>query len=338
MAIRVDKKMAVWIFDRLVDARIRMHYPYNLSKATPPQVPENLPRSLTRGSKEHALFLFALCYWMRGGIESDTATRQLAALYDFAPNIFLPECAAKMYPCVLRGLFRFAGLTFNADQIAHLWKANAKKLAEEWGGDPRTIFSGIDTYEEACARIQNKNGKGFGGFQEKMVSMIIYFFMDAGMIDRWNFPPPVDFHCLRIVFASKIVRASTRDRTRNGFYTKPVLATVRELLREYCAERNVDPVILCEALWIHSRIMCAEHPGNMSMVSKTRKGRRTKITPVPRWTAAQARAYERTCRVCPIEDVCTFCIPSAHYYIGGMLQMRCVRDAPPQQSLFSILD
>jgi hypothetical protein len=85
-------------------------------------------------------------------------------------------------------------------------------------------------------------------------------------------------------------------------------------------------------------MMCSEHPGNMSIVSKRRKGRKTKITPVRRWTAAQARTYERTCRICPIKDTCKSCIPSAVYYIGGKVSLRGERDAPPQQSLLPLLE
>lgn len=338
MAIRVDRKMAVWVFDRLVDARIRRQYPYNLPKAIPPQVPENLPRLLTWGSREHALFLFALCYWMRGGIESDTATRALTRVYNMVPDMFLPEHEPSFDPATFETILSEVGLGFNKAQIARLWKKNLAKIGAEWDGDPRTLFTGISTYEEACERIQNKGGRGFGGFQEKMVSMLTYFYMDAGMVDRWNFPAPVDFHCLRIVFAHRILTAGRRDRNRNGFYTKPVLATVRALLHDYCAERGVDPVILCEALWIYSRIMCSEHPGNTSIVAKARKGRKTKITPIPRWTISQTQMYERTCRGCVVQDTCRHCIPSASYYVGGKVVLRGERDAPPQESLFPVFN
>jgi len=336
MATCVDIRRAEDVFSRLVGAYSRKEYPFNLPETVPPQIAKNLPKSITWGSREHALFLFSLCYWMRGGIESHTATRQLAKLYEQNPEIFLPEYGDLLVPKILSSFFRVVGLGFNADQIARLWQKNLITIKDLWNSDPRTIFNDVTTYEEACERIQNRRRKGFGGFQEKMVSMIIYFYMDAGIIDRWNFPIPVDFHVLRTVFAHEIVKARSRDANANGFYTRPVLASVRALCEDYCRRFNVDPLILCEALWLYSRTMCDKHPGNRSIVSK-RRGRRTKVRPVTRWTESQARTYEQSCNSCVVNGTCRWLVPSAEYYVRGRITLRGMRDSPPQQSLFPIL-
>ncbi len=337
MALKVDHERARTVFDRLVAAYSRREYPFNQPEAALPQAEENLPRGIVLRSRQHALFLFALCYWMRGGVESGTAARQLSRLYEGLPWIFLPESARILDRGLLAACFSEVGLGFNARQIAALWKMNLETLASRWGGDPRNLFKGISTYEEACARIQRKGTNGFGGFQEKMVSMITYFYMDAGIVDPWNFPIPVDFHCLRQVFAHEIVVAERSDATQNGFYTKPVLAAVRALLHGHCVRHGVDPLILCNAVWLYSGLMCNQHPGNISIVPKERNGRSTKIVPVPRWTAAQTRAFDRTCRICVVRDTCHWCVPSAPYYIGGRIELRSMRDEPPQQSLFPLL-
>lgn len=333
--MKIDYERARTVFGRLLEAYTQKEYPFNQPEATPPQVPENLPRKLQTGTREHALFLFALCYWMRGGIKSHTATRQLAQLYDASPSIFLPESVSSLTSAQLAVDFRGVGLGFNADEIADAWLDNLRKLAEKWTGDPRNLFAGITTYEEACERIQNRRGNGFRGFQEKMVSMLTYFFMDAGIVDRWHFPIPVDFHVLRTVFAHEIVTAEPGEANGNGFYTKPILAAVRELFRNYCVDYGVDPLRLCDAVWLYSGLACNQHPGNQSNVGG-RHGRKTDLWPVARWTSAQTRTYERTCGACPVAATCRWCIPSAEYYIRGRLVLREERDSPPQGNLFSI--
>jgi hypothetical protein len=300
-------------------------------------VAANLPQSLEWGSREHALFLFAVCYWMRGGIQSATAIRALTKLYGMVPGLFLPESGEPIETLVLAAIFKVVGLGFNAEQIADIWKDNLARLSKTWGGDPRNIFSGIATYEEACERIQNKGKKGFRGFQEKMVSMLTYFYMDAGIVDRWHFPIPVDFHVLRTVFAHGIVTADESDSSNgNGFYTKPILAEVRKLFMDYCVANDVDPLRLCDAVWLYSGLMCNQHPGNTSVVGE-RHGRRTEIAPGPRWSAAQTETYSRTCGVCVVQDTCRWCVPSAEYYIRGRIVLRERRDVSPQELLFPIV-
>ncbi|NTV44512.1 MAG: hypothetical protein HGA67_02325 [Candidatus Yonathbacteria bacterium] len=331
--MRVDKTKAELVFARLLDAYFHKEYPFNLPEAIPPQVPENLPKSFRIGTREHALFLFKVCYWMRGGIKSNTAIKQLAKLYHADPKIFLPESESMIVEEELIQKLKDVGLGFNADEIASAWKKNLRTIGEKWQGDPRSLFADIVTYEEACERIQNRRGNGFHGFQEKMVSMLTYFYMDAGIVDPWHFPVPVDFHVLRTVFAHEIVIPESGDSGINGFYSKPILATVRELFYNYCVLHNVDPLRLCDAVWLYSGLMCNQHPGNQSSVGE-RNGRKTMIAPVKRWTTAQTAVFERTCRMCPVRATCRWCVPSALYYIGGRIERREVRDEPPQLSLF----
>ncbi len=165
--------------------------------------------------------------------------------------------------------------------------------------------------------------------------MLTYFYMDAGIVDRWNFPIPVDFHVLRTVFAHEIVVPDPEEFNGNGFYTKPILAAVRKLFQSYCAEHHVDPLRLCDAVWLHSGLMCSQHPGNQSIVGG-RHGRNTELWPILRWSEAQEKTYERTCACCAIQGTCRWLVPSAEYYIRGRIVLREMRDSPPQQSFFPI--
>lgn len=337
--IHVNTERAEQVLGTLLLAYRQKRYPFDQPEAVPPQIRENLPESLIWGSREHGLFLFALCYWMRGGIKSHVAIRQLTRLYNHEPAIFLPENEEDWDAASLTDQFNVVHLGFNAEQTGQIWKQNLKTLRTLWESDPRNLFQGISTYEEACARIQNRRKSGFKGFQEKMVSMLAYFFMHADMIDRWDFPIPVDFHVLRTIFAHEILTVESEDGGKNGFYTKPVLATVRELLLNYCKRHNVDPIELCDAVWLYSGIMCSQYAGNQSSEgSSKRNGRRTIIHPIARWTSAQTRRYERTCAVCVVRATCTWTIPAAAYYVGGRLELRERHESPDQGSFFPVFN
>lgn len=319
----------------LHEAYLTKKYPFNLTEAEAPQIKDNLPKSLTWSSREHACFLFKLCYWMRGGINSHTATKALTQLYNQHPSVFLPENWNLIEVNVLQENLQKVGLGFNCKNISTAWIENSKKINTEWNNDPRTLFIGISSYEEACQRIQNIRKKGFKGFQEKMVSMLTYFYMDAGIVDQWNFPIPVDFHVLRTIFANEIIIPKTSITKTNGLYTKEVLSAIRKLFMWYCIEYSISPITLCEAVWLHSRLMCANHPGNISKIGK-RNGRKTILSHTNTWNESQTRMFEKTCLVCKIQDTCKWCVPSAEYYIGGRLILRKRRDTPYQEYLFSI--
>lgn len=71
-AERVDE-----VLDKLLSTLQAGEFPYNLADARSPHIPENMPTTLERGGREHAMFHFACCYYMRGGIKSFTAYTRL---------------------------------------------------------------------------------------------------------------------------------------------------------------------------------------------------------------------------------------------------------------------
>jgi len=340
--IRTHRKRAEAVFGRLLQALQDKEYPYNLPWVTPPQARENLPPSLKLGTREHALFLFCACYYMRGGIESYVAIRALAEIYERYPMLFLPERIDDWQKEKISDILRSVGLGFQASEISRNWVLNFRRLRDEWWSDPTELLRGVKSYKAACARIKN-NGKkkarhrGFYGFQGKMVSMLIYFLMDAGFVDRFHFPIPVDFHVLRVVFANRLITTghAPSELNGNGLYIEAVLASVRRLVYRYCRRHRVNPVRLCDAVWLLSYALCAQYPGNLSTTDKKKKGRKTRIDAVPLvWSPAQVRTYERSCGRCPVQRTCTYAIPSANYYIQGKLVIRGPRKTPPQQHLF----
>lgn len=365
--MRINKARFDELVGTLLRAFLTKEWPYNLPGATAPQIPVNMPKTLKltgqRTGEEKrrlALYLFHACYYMRGGIQSDIAFRSLSRLFDSHLYFFLPEKRNSFSVKELTEQLQRHGLGFNTgvgsrphilDQ-AHLfgnraesvapgrngmnrmtipkqWMINLERLADRWSGNPLDILRDVVEYEEACTRIANDGkGNGFIGFQEKMVSMLIYFLMDAGFVDPWNFPLPVDFHVLRFIFEHEILTHAPRENG-SGLFTATAKKAIRELSVDYCRRHpETDPLHLTEIIWIWSRELCSEHAGNQSIVGQ-RNGRKTKIDPVPKWDAQQMRAFDRTCERCPISNTCKWCIPSALYYIQGRIEKRGRRGEPP---------
>ena len=338
MRVIVDRERARTLFDTLVAAFEARAYPYALKDAQVPHIPENLPRGGFRDECSRAGYFFALCYYMRGGIRSDYAAKRLSRVYDLEPRIFLPEAGSKTPVEFLQWILKGVGLGYNLKKISQLWIENSERVVDFLGGDFRNIFKDVESNEAAGERIKNKESArrrapgsypGFLGFQEKMVSMLIYFFMDAGFIDPWHFPVPVDFHVLRVFFAHEVLRVEEYDN--RNFYKPEVLAAARELTKSYAREHDLDPLRLSEVFWCLSRSICERHPGNTSSGGRIRRGRKTILTPgVVDWRFSQQRAYHSACASCPVEGTCNWNIPSSPYYIQGKLVVRGRRERSPQ--------
>lgn len=335
--MRVDAEKLELLLNRLMAAFDIRRYPFDRPWAQPPQIPENMPKNLKLGSSEHALFLFCLCYYMRGLINSETAIKLLAKVYENKPEMFIPEKAIEKDPKEIAELLQTVGLGVRSEEIGRFWVENFKMLIRHWGGSPVKLFEGVETYEEACERITNKKIKknrlekkyaGFFGFQEKMASMLIYFLLDAGFIDPFHFPPPVDFHVLRIMFSHEIFILEGE----NGSDYKKITDCVRELLSDYIRKCNANLLKMCEGMWIISRMLCERHPGNSSKIGK-RKDRKTEIKAIPViWNKSQRNSYFLSCGSCPIEKTCRYNIPSADYYSHAKIIIRGERQKPPQTS------
>ncbi|WKZ26956.1 MAG: hypothetical protein QY311_02350 [Candidatus Paceibacterota bacterium] len=346
MRIVVDREHGARILTTLMRAFREKSFPFTLKKALPPQIPENLPRGGFADNRDHACYLFALCFYMRGGITSDRAAQSLSRIYEVRPELVRPEVVSTCDPVEIRDILARNGLNFNSEEISSFWVENFRRLRDHWDADPRTLMNGVTTFEEACLRIQNKKKKarayephhhGFLGFQEKMVSMLIYFLVEAGFGDPFTFPAPIDFHVLRVMVAHDIVRI-IEGGEKNGklnYFHPIVLSALRDFFSWYAHTHATDPVHLSEVVWGLSRAVCTQHPGNTTVYRGKGGGRKTELTPLAvTWDEAQTRAFERSCRTCPVQDTCRFTIPAAPYYVRGELIIRGLREHPAQRSLF----
>lgn len=323
----VNREHAYQVLDRLIEAYRQDQPPYNdHDRVRVPHDPRHMPATMPRGGREHATFLFNVCYYMRGGIKSNDAVDRMASLYDQQPELFVAETAAKTQPEDIITALRQNGLGFQ-ETVAGQWIENSRRLVERYDGDPRLIFDGVTNYDDSLAAIKNNGrGQGFVGFQEKMTSMIVYYLMDDGLIEPFKFPIPIDLHVMRVSIANQMITFPEVPYGTNLFGDE-TLATLRGLYYDYAVERNVDPLRLCDAVWMLSESSCGRHPGNTTLEPlgrHNRNGRKTYLVPgvVDPTSPAQQAAYASACGLCPVESTCEFNIPGTHYYVGGSIIIR----------------
>ena len=328
MKIVVNEARVELVLGELVQTYQAGGYPYSRSDAMVPQHPSNLPATLrdpdTRDPLAYSMYLWCLCYYMRGGILSVVAARRLTMLYDIHPDWFVAQIASELTPEQLEPALAAVGLSYLKNQIKTAWAENARRLVERYDGDPRKIFSGVTDYDEACKRIQNDHkGGGFLGFQKKMVSMVIYYLMCEELIEPFYHPIPVDFHVTRIFVANDLVTYSDLPdgiAGPTGKLLDDLLDAIRQVVHDYAVRHQLNPIELCDAVWLLSQSLCSVYPGNASSVSPSREGRTTKIELVPvTWNQSQLTRYRRSCGMCPIEATCSWRVPSSYYYTWGQV-------------------
>lgn len=291
---KIDKKQTLLVLDKLIERLAARGIPYNY--ALVPQAGNTLPKQFQdRGSegydpKQHAIFLFILCLWMRGGTESDTAIEFLTPMYErdrklFAPEYFLQTDTSALIAEVAAALTE-ARLGNRVDENSVGWVYNMRKIARHWGGDPRRLMSDKPGFKKLCKRIVSKKPKtdeglvflnedsphGYMYFQEKMAGMIAYFLMDAELVPMFYAPVPVDIHVLRVLVTNRVIQVVGKDEEGAigiDFYREEVRALARKATEWYCRTRHVSPVALCDTLWLLSRSLCRRNPGNSGYVVDT---------------------------------------------------------------------
>lgn len=324
--IQIDHDRARKVFDTLIQVLRGHHYPFE-DGINVPQQESNMPRRLEQGSRAHALFLFWVCYYMRGAIKSDVAFIAMSKLYDADPNFFEPRLVRQR---TIRGIQRSLSsvrLNFGITQVPHFLRRNAEKLHRHWQSNPLELFRRAKSYDELVALMKHGGRQsitqflsapqGFYGFREKMVSMLAYFLQDAGLIKDSKFPVPVDFHVLRMLFSNEIL-------VSNVGVIQPALASVwaREVTEWYCHEADITMRELCNALWIYSRQVCSHAPANGSQIGSYH-GRKTQVEPEDlHWGRGQKDRHGRSCKFCPLVMTCRYGIPSGDYYQKGVIKLR----------------
>ena len=329
---RVDKKRAKLVFERLLKALRANRYPYNVASLPQQQIPEDIRKD----PLDHAVFLFYVCHLMRGAIQSDMAIRQLVVLRRHTPAFFQPELVSTWDRDRIKNTL-VSAIDYHGDEVARFWQVNSKALWERWQGDPRLIFRSTGCADSLRLAITNKKIKGdkpqdlfdhnwgFEGFQGKMASMLAYFLMEAGLIGPFPIAPAVDFHLLRVMLSTEVLKLPKELRIKGVRYDQMYPLGVK-VLEQYCKETGVSTVEIGDALWAHSTTACRAAPGNTSL-DRTGERDENGKKKIPRQLRVRqdnpehVSQYEQSCHRCPVQDLCNWNVPAGPYYEVGKFML-----------------
>lgn len=334
MIVTARRRIAFAMLDELLARWRAKEFPYDQREALVPQ--SIIPETLRRDRRALACFYFYACIYMRGGIESMQAFRALLRMHAERPEVFDPFAAQWLSPETATAVLR-AYIGWDARRAGINWVENSRRLVEDWKGDPLTLIKNLRDYPEALRRLRNKRtkrdarhagarGRGFFGFQPKMVSMFLYFCdWEGWLTKRFPYPSPADFHNFRLALnqGALIIQPTPYAVRVSEKLSKPWRDTVLAYLRA----RKADPVDVADALWLFSLVLCGNSPltkttaengsGLFGAEALPHELPRGKYHP-PRMRAA----LEKTCLACPLQKRCSFAIPSQPYYRKGQLILR----------------
>ncbi len=298
--------------------------------------------------KNYANWLFYAALPMRGGLISEDPFKWLLALWESFPEMFDPKSISEKWspekigeafrlvtPAILKGNGTgekggAGALSYKMGEHPKAWYENSLTLHRYWGGDIRNVFWGCLDFEEAFRRIDYyKSEVGFKGMRRKIFSLLVIWLQEKKVISVFPTPIPIDFHALRVMIATGIIRF---EKVAKPFVRKnekhPLQLEGKLSLR--ISERFIDAVAkwtqkflwksrlshleVNPGLWVLSRNLCAEH-----FQTSARKGRKSFVEADDLLAGSWPKTYKNPCGYCPIENHCKWIIPSAPYYQWGLL-------------------
>lgn len=274
------------------------------------------------------MYFWHICSYMRGPIKSETAFKKLTKVFNQNPELFDTQYLASADTNSVVSALESPDLPRRLE-VAKSWTINAQRLQERYNGNPLNIFKEASSYEECVTLLKNdKKGGGFYGFQEKMTSMLLYYYIDENLISDINFPLPVDFHALRVALATEIITVNPPSFYR---YDNTVEDTIRSLIQNYQEDRGTNPRDLTNAIWLLSSNLCNQSPGNTASYQNNELS----FPEVNPNTSKYSESWQKTCGRCALNAYCQHFIPSTPYYKKGAIIMRPkIHPTQEQQSLF----
>ena len=338
----VNHERASLVFDTLLASLNKNEFPYNASK-TPQKI---VGEKLQKYSKlEQSRYWFFLCMYMRGPVDSNYAATKLFEIFEAqgGGGIFDPSCPHSQNPEAVDVVMSHFNFTRLLSDVKKFWVFAAKKLALLYEGDPRKIFDNIKDFDEIMLRCMydSKKKSGFMGFQKKMSSMLTYFFRDRNLISLKHFPPPVDFHLMRIMILTGVIVLEKDDPLRFRYENSSALGY--EAVEIYLKRTAADPISLGDALWLLSGNLCSLSPKNAEQrnfgifceetVANAPPSKRKRLAAQPGLfcrtgvdlhlqVSSSTQKMKETCGRCPAKYLCNGGIPAVEYYNYGLLEYR----------------
>ena len=205
-----------------------------------------IPPNVSYNSKNHANFLFYLIS-QDHGIKSSRLYDRAKRLYEAFPEKFDPKSIVEEHKSPdnseLLDFIKLLGVRY-ANNSTKYWYKNSEMLFDQYDGDTRNIFNGVDG-PEVSKRIRS-----FYGFGPKISGLLVRVFVGTGIanvdkIEEIDFPP--DIHDTRIAALTKIADIP-EEITENNY--SPFVKIAQNTWKEACKDKRINWLQVDRALWI----------------------------------------------------------------------------------------
>ena len=264
-ALRVsfDRRRTIAMLRLLLHARDDQQF---LTAETADLVENQVPVGVVSGSREHALFLFAVVPNDRG-VRSASLWDRAKLLYADEAWLFQPERVSGAPPArIARDVHRLLLERLKPRYVNHAvsgWISNAGRLRREFDSDARAVFAHGPDGASAYKAIRS-----FFGFGPKTGGMMYRAATGLGWASREaaeTIEVPVDTHDVRISLYMGITRTSGPIET-SAFAS--LAAPVRRELTEACRELGAEWFEFDRAMWLIGSRGCARRRCALCPISK----------------------------------------------------------------------
>jgi hypothetical protein len=343
----IDHDRARIVFDTLVRALKEKVHPYDVALR-----PQDIVGELSSYTQvQQANFWFYACMYMRGPINSNFAVERLFEIFreENGEGIFDPSDIRSQRPFHIVRVMEKYNFTRMLKDVKRFWAFGSQIISQMYEGDARNIYIGITTFDELVERVTYKKetlraeGGGFIGFQKKMAAMLTYFLYDSNLIDFDQFPPPVDFHLMRVMILTEVLRLDDEDPS--GFRYEKTSPFGFEVIEQYLKNPETEPVMLGDALWLLSGNLCSKSPRNREprsfgvfdaeKIDATALSKKKPLEAhpglfsnstvnLPIHIGEETLEMRNTCGLCPVKQFCRDDVgmPAVKYYRDGKLSLR----------------
>lgn len=207
-------------------------------------IENQIPKSIVRGSLEHARFLFFIAS-NDHGLKSNSMYDKVKALYQVHPEYFDAKYISKQSAAFVKEQIADKISTRYPNAFSKNWVENARKIVREFDGEPLNIFKSTTDALELLQIV-----KSFSGYGPKIGGMVVRAayslkFNDK-LKDMQNVPVPVDVHDSQILFQSGILYTANPKNIQHPRYIK----TAQQEILDACNRQHLDWTIVDKALWL----------------------------------------------------------------------------------------
>lgn len=214
---------------------------------------KRIPPKIKESKKRHTGHYFWTSAYFERMIKSSVLMGKMRQLWKEVNWFFWPEQVLRHQDWEVDSVMR-DGVGFALPHATEYYINNAKRLIDNYGGDPRNLIEGR-TIAEARAELEQ-----FQGIASGIANLFILYMLDrrvATPTDPENLLLKVDRHKARILLNTNAIVTEADWLRRDTIPPKAEPA-----YRDSCHRQDLDPSVLDSALWVIGSEVCTKRDLN----------------------------------------------------------------------------